>query len=40
MPPGQPILECEKCGRLMPCKKQDGVWICAECNPNVEPIGA
>lgn len=36
MPPGQPILPCEKCGLRRPCKQNDdGKWLCVECNPKV-----
>jgi hypothetical protein len=36
MPPGQPILRCEGCNLLRPCKKHDGEWVCVECNPRID----
>jgi hypothetical protein len=33
MPPGQPILRCQDCGLLRPCKNWPDGWLCVECSP-------
>lgn len=33
MPPGQPILRCQGCEALRPCREFDGRWLCFPCSP-------
>ena len=33
MPPGQPVLRCECCGLLRPCREHADGWLCVECSP-------
>lgn len=33
MPPGQPVLRCQDCELLRPCKRWSDGWLCVDCSP-------